>query len=342
MRNPAKHGLAGNHRNHTVCATRCGCRRCKFIHASSDSLDLRREQSRKTACARLREAKRHFIGAFFFLQYKRRLQHVHSDICLVFVRMWIHYALCAVRTQSALKKTRVGFLKFIIQCFLSVLVEFFIWSGWLCAVDAGHSCSVRKERLWPIGHALTISRVLTINSAKRLYRHVAAAASIPDHMHICGCVNGPTSLTALTHDRKVITLRMHVVNLILFENDMSEWSVFAQHNSPASQSVDKQVLSDTCRPVACPRLDWNVHCVYARYQYAMSVWHEIRGHRNESWKYVSVRRMAGAVSNQAVPERSCKRNFADVDECGCNFQRALARARISKWVYVLYVFGKYR
>lgn len=53
-------------------------------------------------------------------------------------------------------------------------------------------------------------------------------------------------------NRKVITLRMHVVNLILFENHMSELSVFAQHNSSASLTTARTHRSESRCHVLIP------------------------------------------------------------------------------------------
>lgn len=71
---------------------------------------------------------------------------------------------------------------------------------------------------------------------------------------------------------RVIILRMHVVNLILFENHMSELSVFAQHNSLAShrQSIHLHTRRARTYPFRMLSIfNWSM----ARYR---------RGYRNES------------------------------------------------------------
>lgn len=113
----------------------------------------------------------------------------------------------------------------------------------------------------------------------RLLLHVA---SLRFHRpcHKCACVNNNQWHTIILN-REVITLRMHVVNLILFENHMSEWSVFAQHNSSASTATAR---TQTVRERACHVLVQTRRVYTLRYQNSIGIWHEIRGHRNESWK----------------------------------------------------------
>lgn len=76
------------------------------------------------------------------------------------------------------------------------------------------------------------------------------------------------SSTPLYSIAEVITLRMHVVNLILFENHMSEWFVFAQHNS-SEVSMQFVVTSETRSRVLPARSECAAHDINIQLAYGL-------------------------------------------------------------------------